>query len=295
MNARPEDKGQTGGIREFFDKFGKEELKSFLWSVYIFSRYPEDSDYIEIMNSIHSGGEINRDFILADLEKGRSEKDTKDGSKILLFLNRWRCHVGKAKCEHMQRVLNKRISEISRKNCEENYNAEGFPNALYEELAEKGKARKGYKRFGPTATSKFLHILRPDIFAMWDTPIRCIFHNRSEGNHKVFYDGRKYQEFCELLRITIKKRIQEESSKVFGKGKIWDRLNEALNLRKSPLKFIDEYLWIRFTREYYRVVAEKKRKEKEMSSKQIIEKVLEPAKDKIGPEQKFWKLINRIN
>ena len=55
MEVNQTEDNKNDEIVRFFEGFGKEALESFLWSVYVFSRYPEDSYYINIMNNIKKG------------------------------------------------------------------------------------------------------------------------------------------------------------------------------------------------------------------------------------------------
>lgn len=263
-------------VKDFFDKFDKKEFTSFLWSLYIFSKQSEDIDYLYIVKKIHKRNSIKWEVIKNDF----GNKD----SEIILFLNRWRTHVEKNQENNLLKVVKKyekKIGKIGEKIDEEAEN-------IYLDLVN----LKNKKRFGPTATSKFLHILRPDYFAMWDSPIRSIFYKKSNSNHKEFYDQeccvRLYSEYCKYLRETVKKKIEGFSKK---DKKLWKSLKRILNYKitKKPLKLIDEYLWIRFTGEYYRI----KKGDGRIGFNEVFKRVLN-SNIRIEPPEDFLELSELI-
>jgi len=84
--------------------------------------------------------------------------------------------------------------------------------------------KSGSKHTGSTATSKVLHLVAPDFFAMWDDPIRGFY------NFKV--DGEEYKRFLANMKqwIIDLNPIITPLSQRFGKTKT---------------KIIDEFNWYR--------------------------------------------------
>jgi len=92
---------------------------------------------------------------------------------------------------------------------------------------------------GPTGASKALHLLKPDLFVMWDDNIRNAYRVSTSS-----------EDYIEFLRKT--KRIAEQVVSEYAKDRGLP-LNKALEeierqLRVSLLKAIDEYNYLRFTK-----------------------------------------------
>jgi hypothetical protein len=98
--------------------------------------------------------------------------------------------------------------------------------ALYDELLnadwESDKGRT--KRVGPTATSKVLHIVAPNVFIMWDRKIRDYYGFKDSGAEYVRFLA-NMKDWLENLSP----RIEELSNKY----------------QKSHTKIIDEYNWLK--------------------------------------------------
>ena len=206
---------------------------------------------------------------------------------------KWNSHVNKSqKLNILNRIKNNELQEkISRISVQSDKEVE----ELYKNFVDLTvKNKKGIKRrLGPTATSKFLHILRPDYFTMWDRPIRMIFFNKSDPHDDFFFEGQSYFIYSKFLREDVKRKIETVSKK--GK-KLWSEINEIFDYRtidnyriiKKPLKLIDEFLWIRFTREYYRL---EKKDSKIKVNDEVLSKILNES-SQIEPKDKLLKLIN---
>lgn len=97
---------------------------------------------------------------------------------------------------------------------------------IYDEIMNtKWKSEKGKtKRVGPTAASKVLHLVAPNLFMIWDRAIR---------NHYVFKEnGAEYVRFLVSMQIWLKKL----KSSI---GALQSRYG------KSCTKIIDEYNWMK--------------------------------------------------
>lgn len=102
------------------------------------------------------------------------------------------------------------------------------------------------KNFGPTATSKVLHIINPELFIMWDDAIRL--HYWIQDN-EIIDSGRGYSFFLiETKRIAT--RLVEECRERLNitDSALW--LSERLNINPphSLVKLIDEFNWLAYKR-----------------------------------------------
>lgn len=102
------------------------------------------------------------------------------------------------------------------------------------------------RNFGPTATSKVLHIINPDLFVMWDDAIRLHYWVQ---NDSIIESGRGY---C-LFLIEIKRIAQGLVNECRERFNVTDPapwLSERLNIDppRSLTKFIDEFNWLAYKR-----------------------------------------------
>ena len=102
------------------------------------------------------------------------------------------------------------------------------------------------KNFGPTATSKVLHIINPDLFVMWDDAIRLRYWIQ---NNEIIDSGRGYYFFLfETKRIA--EGLVEECGERLNLPDPASWLSERLNITPphSLVKFIDEFNWLAYKR-----------------------------------------------
>jgi len=102
------------------------------------------------------------------------------------------------------------------------------------------------KNFGPTATSKTLHIINPALFTMWDEAIRLRYW---VNNNQIIDSGRGYcifqieiKRIAEGLMMECMERFHNDNAALM----ISDRLN--INPPHSLTKFIDEFNWLAYKR-----------------------------------------------
>lgn len=101
------------------------------------------------------------------------------------------------------------------------------------------------KNIGPTAISKVLHLLNPELFVMWDEDIREKYGVRGSVNG--------YIEFLKKMQVEIKEALDGEAkNRGYSKEEVARRICEELTseklgrefIRKKTLaKLIDEYNW----------------------------------------------------
>jgi len=122
-----------------------------------------------------------------------------------------------------------------------------------EEIAEHIKSiyESAYvKNIVPTAISKILHLLNPDLFVMWDEKIREKYKKK---NPAISISANGYLEFLKTVQTEVKEAIKEESER---SGRSEQDIVEEIctNLpskklgpeycRKTLAKLIDEYNYI---------------------------------------------------
>ena len=102
------------------------------------------------------------------------------------------------------------------------------------------------RNFGPTATSKAIHIVNPGLFVIWDNKIRLHYWIENRG---IDDSGKGYVYFLvEIKRIA--KILVNECRKRFDVDDpaLW--LSQKLNITPphSLTKFIDEFDWLVYTK-----------------------------------------------
>ncbi len=110
--------------------------------------------------------------------------------------------------------------------------------------------RMGYK-FGPTATSKLLHILQPELFVMWDKEIMKEYMIR---NHQVSANGQGYCTYLKLMQ-QIAHQISIEFQKANLNPPRQQNQDPAVYLStqmnynppKTLAKYLDEFNWVTIT------------------------------------------------
>jgi hypothetical protein len=112
----------------------------------------------------------------------------------------------------------------------------------YKSLASMPAAHRTYGdrdvdvRFGDTAAAKTLFALRPRAFPPWDEPIRLAFGARA-------FDGSSYAMFLRSAAAAL-----EGAARRLGVG-VGDLPKLLGRPSSTPAKIVDEYLWMRVTRE----------------------------------------------
>ncbi|MHB8870444.1 MAG: hypothetical protein ACYC6T_17910 [Thermoleophilia bacterium] len=92
--------------------------------------------------------------------------------------------------------------------------------------------------FGPTAASKTLFVLRPDVFVPWDARIR-----QGLGYDK---SGGSYVEFLKVVRSQLRELAEQCELRGFSLEDLPERLGRP---RSTPAQLVGEYHWITITRE----------------------------------------------
>jgi len=102
------------------------------------------------------------------------------------------------------------------------------------------------KNYGPTAASKTIHIINPNLFIMWDNAIRLHYWIQ---NNEIIDSGRGYYFFLVETKRIAEGLVEECSERLnFPDPASW--LSERLNINPSHslVKFIDEFNWLAYKR-----------------------------------------------
>jgi len=153
--------------------------EEFAWAVFYFGvisgDIKRDSDYLTLMR---------QDQFLQCLRTNPKTIEVDDIREKIIsdFLNRWKCRIKNTRgVASAIRTSIKRL--LGHLNALHDLRVESFqPDAVVDIEADQitiseaieqcyRQIRKIGYRFGPTATSKLLHILQPALFVMWDNPI----------------------------------------------------------------------------------------------------------------------------
>ncbi|MDI6655361.1 MAG: hypothetical protein QME59_05685, partial [Candidatus Hydrothermarchaeota archaeon] len=173
--------------------------------------------------------------------------DERDVEQKLIrdFLNKWRCRITGKKIENCAKEVVKKVNELEsliRELARHEIKIESADlsgnSAHIQELFD---AIDGIEEFGPTTTSKILHIINPSLFVMTDKEIR--------GRYKIGDGGEDYVKF--LIKMQeIARAVIEDFNSLYARNDPAGFLSEKLKL-PLPLtlaRYIDQYNWITITR-----------------------------------------------
>ena len=179
------------------------------------------------------------------------------------FLNKWGCRtnntINSAKMlKRNTQKITPYISFLKNENLVTlNFNQKhrfNKKNIKISEIIEKcyNTLRYNCTKFGPTTTSKFLHILHPEIFVMWDGKILNHYKKSTKG---VNDSGKGYRIYLEKMQ-----KMACDISNQYGNISLTppklknEEINEYLSRNldfqpvKSLAKYIDEYNWVTITK-----------------------------------------------
>lgn len=93
----------------------------------------------------------------------------------------------------------------------------------------------------PTALSKILHLLNPEVFVMWDSDIRKKY---KEKNKRVGDSPDGYLEFLKEVQKELKEALEDRQRET---GRSLDEIEQEIRNRyknKTLARIVDEYNWI---------------------------------------------------
>jgi hypothetical protein len=106
--------------------------------------------------------------------------------------------------------------------------------------------------FGPTATSKLLHVLQPHLFVMWDNPILDHYHrrNREVRNHGPGYCAylRMMQEMALQLSLSFRNAVLSPPAEPSQDPATYLSTQMGCDPPKTMAKYLDEYNWVTITK-----------------------------------------------
>lgn len=102
------------------------------------------------------------------------------------------------------------------------------------------------KNIGPTAISKVLHLLNPELFVMWDEDIRDEYRVKGNANGYIEFLKKMQNEIDEALEEEAKNRgySKDEVARRICEELTGEKLRRELTRKKTLAKLIDEYNWM---------------------------------------------------
>jgi len=219
----------------------------FMWAVFYFGVMSKDitgnSDYLQLMRQ--------HEFLQAlGTNPNQLQAEEVQQKVITGFLNCWKCRISNppeaanAVLETLQNLAPYlqalQDQEIEGVQLDALLNIDGNQTEIsriiehcYDEI------RKIGHRFGPTATSKLLHILQPRLFVMCDGPILSHYH---QIDARISNRGQGYCRFLQTMQ-DVTAHIREELQNPTN------YLNEVMEYHppKTMAKYLDEYNWVTIT------------------------------------------------
>ena len=101
--------------------------------------------------------------------------------------------------------------------------------------------RKLTKRYESTATSKILHVLRPQLFVMWDTAIRSGYAVK-EGSESSEYGSW----FLPRMQREAREAVDSYAAETKSERRVAVQELEKLGGERPITKLLDEYNWCKF-------------------------------------------------
>jgi len=162
--------------------------------------------------------------------------DTNTATDLIGFLNRWgRCRLTR----HYSTKIKKAFTQLPFGVRDLSPLIEQTAEAL--EVVERSYSTLSTCGFGPTATSKILHLIHPPSFVMWDMKIRKHYKNReSSKGYAVFLDTMREMGTHAVKDFKIDHPCEDLAAFLCEKLKVPHQTELT--------KFLDEYNWIKWTR-----------------------------------------------
>lgn len=219
-------------------------LDDLIWAATTFGNHYDNDNYQYVFKQ--------GDFI-ETLRFRPAELNIKDIRDILVdFLNKWGCRLKNyddSTASNLKTCLIKTHSDLLSMqqktifDLEDDFGKEKIEN-IFNSFWFYGSDIT--KNFGPTATSKTLHLINPRLFTMWDEKIRLFYW---VNNEKIIDSGQGYYLFLLEVKVIADSLIKESEQRTKQKDPaLW--LSEQLGIEPpmSIVKFIDQYNWLRCTK-----------------------------------------------
>ena len=206
----------------------------FAWAAFLYGYGDYDSVYQNLMNQTQL-------LSLLRTNPNQLEIDEIKDQVIKGFLNRWKCHIHnntqsantirttlKELSPYLQAIDKLKIEDVNfSKNV--NVNKTSMTIGQVIEYCYTKVRNIGYN-FGPTATSKLLHIIQPKLFVMWDNEILKHYHVLDKH---VFDKGIGYQVYLELMKKMSNQIITNFQDAT---------LNPAPKANQNPATYLSEQM-----------------------------------------------------
>lgn len=222
-------------------KFIEFQWAAFLyWAVSYGGNIGGDQDYVPLMSNT---------VFLERLRNNPDELSIREISEhVILFLNRWKCMVkdDRATAEATKRVLVQSNRVLRNLRSKTILDIDNLSDLQRNEMVSVYSQFDLIPHFGPTAVSKIVHILKPDLFVMWDD---AILRHYAKMNPQINGTGKGYLAFLSTISKMGHEVIRDfRKSYPMGEPEIFLCKKLGYSLRKSLAKFIDEYNWITITK-----------------------------------------------
>lgn len=221
----------------------------FAWGVFLYGSLGGDSSYEKLFSETRFIG------LLSQSPNTLGTQEVSD--HLIHFLNIWKTRIAGScasplhraivKCHPMYAAL--KDMTIAAVEWPAMVHVSGSPMTVSDAVVGCYDYLNNVKGIGPTATAKTLHILQPNLFVMWDRPIREHF---AETNPETDKTGAGYLEFLKAAQ-TIAKDVSDSFREARPTPRrpgqtIEGYLSDQLRYPKSLAKYVDEYLWVKITK-----------------------------------------------
>lgn len=115
----------------------------------------------------------------------------------------------------------------------------------YEDIVELFKITRKCRGFGPTACSKILHLIQPELFIMWDKAISQFYHDVHRKNGLQHQKG---EEICYFEFLKDMQKLSLELLKSNTESVILKDLKDISKYDKTLAKALDEYNYMMITK-----------------------------------------------
>ena len=222
-------------------KFAKFQWAAFLyWAVSYGGNIGGDQDYVPTMQKTNF---LNR---LRSHPEELTSHEIKE--HLISFLNLWKCRMkdDDVTANAIKKVPVKFSEELSFLRNERLIDFGNLEDSVRSKIVSLYSELNNIPHFGPTATSKTIHVIYPDLFVMWDG---AILKHYKKINPRVNGSGEGYVAFLSMMS-QMGREVTADFQNYYPNSKPEIYLCEKLGykLRKSLAKFIDEYNWITITK-----------------------------------------------
>jgi len=196
---------------------------------------------------------MRQDAFLTSLRNAPDDLQIDDIRDILIkFLNKWLCRLRNYDDITASNLKNCLVDVYQDLVAVQGFSILNFQNENNNERIERIFNRFWLygstiaKNFGPTCTSKVLHIINPALFTMWDDAIRT---NYWLNNRDVIDSGRGYYNFLIEIKHIAESLVNEfEQLHLDQDFNLWLSLELDIDPPLSLVKLIDEYNFLTYTK-----------------------------------------------